>query len=87
VQKDATFERMFEQVYIVESRRWTGIPVTRLSQNEKEWLLELGDRLHNRVVGQDQAVNSVANAVLRRRAGLGRPQHPIGIHGTTLCQD
>lgn len=58
--------------------RWTGIPVTRLGQNEKERLVGLGDRLHNRVVGQDQAVNAVAEAVLRSRAGLGRPQQPTG---------
>jgi len=58
--------------------RWTGIPVTRLGQNEKERLIGLGDRLHNRVVGQDQAVNAVAEAVLRSRAGLGRSQQPTG---------
>lgn len=58
--------------------RWTGIPVTRLGQNEKERLLGLADRLHHRVVGQDQAVNAVAEAVLRSRAGLGRPQQPTG---------
>jgi len=72
VQKDAAFERMFQQVYIVEPRRGTGIPVTLLSQNEKEWSLELGARLHNRVVGQDQAVNAIVDAVVRSRAGLGR---------------
>eukprot|EP00258_Populus_trichocarpa_P026394 XP_024442413.1 chaperone protein ClpB1 [Populus trichocarpa] len=58
--------------------RWTGIPVTRLGQNEKERLIGLADRLHHRVVGQDQAVNAVAEAVLRSRAGLGRPQQPTG---------
>ncbi|WVZ20554.1 hypothetical protein V8G54_007876 [Vigna mungo] len=58
--------------------RWTGIPVTRLGQNDKERLIGLADRLHERVVGQDQAVNSVAEAVLRSRAGLGRPQQPTG---------
>jgi ATP-dependent Clp protease ATP-binding subunit ClpB len=58
--------------------RWTGIPVTRLGQNEIERLIGLGDRLHNRIVGQDQAVNAVAEAVLRSRAGLGRPQQPTG---------
>ncbi|KAL3570927.1 hypothetical protein D5086_028176 [Populus alba] len=58
--------------------RWTGIPVTRLGQNEKERLIGLPDRLHHRVVGQDQAVNAVAEAVLRSRAGLGRPQQPTG---------
>ncbi|WJX81176.1 Chaperone protein ClpB1 [Trifolium repens] len=58
--------------------RWIGIPVTRLGQNEKERLVGLGDRLRNRVVGQDQAVMAVADAVLRSRAGLGRPQQPTG---------
>ncbi|KAG2254194.1 hypothetical protein Bca52824_084330 [Brassica carinata] len=58
--------------------RWTGIPVTRLGQNEKERLIGLADRLHKRVVGQDQAVSAVAEAILRSRAGLGRPQQPTG---------
>lgn len=66
-----------EQIAEVVSR-WTGIPVTRLGQNEKERLIGLADRLHHRVVGQDQAVNAVAEAVLRSRAGLGRPQQPTG---------
>lgn len=58
--------------------RWTGIPVTRLGQNEKERLIGLTERLHHRVVGQDLAVSAVAEAVLRSRAGLGRPQQPTG---------
>ncbi|TYH80278.1 hypothetical protein ES332_D03G121500v1 [Gossypium tomentosum] len=58
--------------------RWTGIPVTRLGQNEKERLIVLAERLHQRVVGQNQAVDAVAEAVLRSRAGLGRPQQPTG---------
>ncbi|KAL8143930.1 hypothetical protein V2J09_016962 [Rumex salicifolius] len=58
--------------------RWTGIPVTRLGQNDKERLIGLAERLHQRVVGQDQAVGAVAEAVLRSRAGLGRPQQPMG---------
>ncbi|KAG2324209.1 hypothetical protein Bca52824_006937 [Brassica carinata] len=58
--------------------RWTGIPVTRLGQNEKDRLIGLADRLHKRVVGQDQAVSAVAEAILRSRAGLGRPQQPTG---------
>ncbi|MCI29598.1 chaperone protein ClpB1-like, partial [Trifolium medium] len=58
--------------------RWTGIPVTRLGQNEIERLVGLGERLHNRIVGQNQAVDAVAEAVLRSRAGLGRPQQPTG---------
>lgn len=66
-----------EQIAEVVSR-WTGIPVTRLGQNDKERLIGLGERLHKRVVGQDQAVEAVAEAVLRSRAGLGRPQQPTG---------
>ncbi|GAB4845407.1 Chaperone protein ClpB1 [Ancistrocladus abbreviatus] len=66
-----------EQIAEVVSR-WTGIPVTRLGQNEKERLVGLAERLHQRVVGQDQAVAAVAEAVLRSRAGLGRPQQPTG---------
>ncbi|KAG1367807.1 chaperone protein ClpB1 [Cocos nucifera] len=66
-----------EQIAEVVSR-WTGIPVTRLGQNEKERLIGLAERLHKRVVGQDQAVDAVAEAVLRSRAGLGRPQQPTG---------
>ena len=58
--------------------RWTGIPVTRLGQNDKERLMGLAERLHQRVVGQDRAVDAVAEAVLRSRAGLGRPQQPTG---------
>ncbi|CAH2076482.1 unnamed protein product, partial [Thlaspi arvense] len=58
--------------------RWTGIPVTRLDQNEKERLISLADRLSQRVVGQDQAVKVVAEAILRSMAGLGRPQQPTG---------
>jgi ATP-dependent Clp protease ATP-binding subunit ClpB len=58
--------------------RWTGIPVTRLNQTEKQRLLKLGDHLHRRVVGQEEAVDSIAEAVLRARAGLARPHQPLG---------
>lgn len=58
--------------------RWSGIPVTRLLESEREKLLHLEDILHQRVVGQDEAVISVANAVLRARAGLKDPRRPIG---------
>lgn len=65
--------------YVVQVvSRWTGIPVTRLGQNEKSRLLGLAERLHQRVVGQDEAVQAVAEAVLRSRAGLGRQQQPTG---------
>jgi len=57
---------------------WTGIPVTRLLEGEKEKLLRLDSILHERVIGQDEAVQSVADAVLRARAGLQDPSRPIG---------
>ncbi len=58
--------------------RWTGIPVTRLMQGEKEKLIHLDEELHKRVVGQDEAVRAVADAVLRARAGIKDPNRPIG---------
>ncbi|CAM0149050.1 unnamed protein product [Urochloa decumbens] len=58
--------------------RWTGIPVNTLDQDEKEKLMCLADRLRERVVGQEAAVNLVAQAVLRSRAGLDQPGQPIG---------
>ena len=58
--------------------RWTGIPVTKLSQTEKQKLLNLSDQVHKRVVGQDEAVDEVCDAVLRSRAGLSRPNQPTG---------
>ncbi len=57
--------------------RWTHIPVSRLIQSEKEKLLQLAESLHQRVVGQDEAVNAVADAVLRARAGMKDPNRPI----------
>ncbi|WP_282804207.1 ATP-dependent chaperone ClpB [Clostridium tetani] len=57
---------------------WTGIPVTKLIEGEKDKLLRLEDELKSRVIGQDEAVNAVANAVLRARAGMKDPQKPIG---------
>ncbi|WP_347488191.1 ATP-dependent chaperone ClpB [Desulfoscipio sp. XC116] len=58
--------------------RWTGIPVTKLMEGEREKLIHLDDELHKRVVGQDEAVQAVADAVLRARAGIKDPQRPIG---------
>lgn len=58
--------------------KWTHIPVTKLMEGEREKLLKLGDILHNRVIGQDEAVTAVADAVLRARAGLKDPRRPIG---------
>ncbi|HNW20920.1 MAG TPA: ATP-dependent chaperone ClpB, partial [Bacteroidales bacterium] len=58
--------------------KWTGIPVTRLLQSEKEKLLNLENELHKRVVGQDHAIEAVANAIRRSRSGLSDPNKPIG---------
>jgi ATP-dependent Clp protease ATP-binding subunit ClpB len=58
--------------------RWTGIPVSRLLEGEREKLLRLPEVLHGRVIGQDEAVQAVADAVLRARAGLKDPSRPIG---------
>ena len=57
---------------------WTGIPVTRMMETEREKLLKLEERLHERVVGQDEAVEAVANAVRRSRSGLQDPNRPLG---------
>ncbi len=75
--------------------KWTGIPVTRLLQSEREKLLALPETLHKRVVGQDEAVQVVADAVLRARAGLSDPMRPLasfiflgptGVGKTELCK-
>jgi ATP-dependent Clp protease ATP-binding subunit ClpB len=58
--------------------RWTGIPVTKLLEGEKQKLLHLDDELHRRVIGQDEAVDAVAEAVIRSRSGLSDPNRPIG---------
>lgn len=58
--------------------RWTGIPVSKMMQSEKDKLLHLEDELHERVIGQDEAIAAVADAVRRSRAGLQDPRRPIG---------
>ena len=58
--------------------RWTGVPVTRLKEGEREKLLKLPELLHQRVIGQDEAVQKVADAILRSRAGIANPNRPIG---------
>ena len=58
--------------------RWTGIPVNKMVQSEKEKLLHLEEELHSRVVGQDEAIRAIADAVRRSRAGLNDPKRPIG---------
>jgi ATP-dependent Clp protease ATP-binding subunit ClpB len=58
--------------------RWTGIPVTRLEESEREKLLQLDDVLHERVIGQDEAVDAVTDAIIRARSGIKDPRQPIG---------
>ena len=58
--------------------RWTGIPVAKLMEGEREKILHLGDLLHKRVIGQDEAVEKVSEAIMRSRAGIGDPRKPIG---------
>jgi ATP-dependent Clp protease ATP-binding subunit ClpB len=59
--------------------KWTGIPVSRLMEGEVEKLIHMEERLHRRVIGQDEAVEAVANALRRSRAGLQDPERPIGV--------
>ncbi|MDE3241166.1 MAG: ATP-dependent chaperone ClpB [Nitrospirota bacterium] len=66
-----------EDIALVVSR-WTGIPVTRLMEGEMEKLLKMEELLHQRVIGQDEAVRAVADAVLRARSGIKDPNRPIG---------
>jgi len=58
--------------------RWTGVPVTRMLQSEREKLLHLEDELHKRVVGQEEAIEAISDAIRRSRAGLSDPKKPIG---------
>jgi ATP-dependent Clp protease ATP-binding subunit ClpB len=58
--------------------RWTGIPVAKLGTTDRERLLGLAEHLHKRVIGQDEALNAIADAVLRSRAGMSRPNQPTG---------
>jgi ATP-dependent Clp protease ATP-binding subunit ClpB len=71
-------EEVSEEDIAAVVSRWTGVPVTKLLEGEKEKLLHLEDELHKRVIGQDEAVNAVAEAVVRARSGLKDPQRPIG---------
>jgi ATP-dependent Clp protease ATP-binding subunit ClpB len=73
LQEEVTADEVAEVV-----SRWTGIPVSRLLEGEKEKLLRLDQILHQRVIGQDEAVQAVADAVIRARSGLKDPKRPIG---------
>jgi ATP-dependent Clp protease ATP-binding subunit ClpB len=71
-------EEVDEDDVAVVVSRWTGIPVTRLMEGETEKLIRMEERLHERVVGQDEAVEAVSNALRRSRSGLQDPNRPIG---------
>ncbi|AKC61171.1 clpB protein [Clostridium sporogenes] len=71
-------EEVTEQEISEIISKWTGIPVTRLVETERQKLLQLGDQLETRVIGQREAVKAVTNAVIRARAGLKDPRKPIG---------
>ncbi len=73
LREEVTAEEIAEVV-----SRWAGVPVTKLLEGEREKLLRLGDILHQRVIGQDEAVSAVADAVLRSRAGIKNRSRPVG---------
>jgi ATP-dependent Clp protease ATP-binding subunit ClpB len=73
LKEEVTAEEVAEVV-----SRWTGVPVTKILEGEKDKLLRLDEELHHRVIGQDEAVQAVADAVIRARSGLKDPKRPIG---------
>ena len=73
IKEEVTYEDIADVV-----AKWTGIPVTKMIQSEREKLLKLEDELHKRVVGQEEAIEAISDAVRRSRAGLQNPQKPIG---------
>ena len=73
IKEEVTYEDIAEVV-----AKWTGIPVTKMLQSDREKLLKLEDELHKRVVGQEEAIEAVSDAVRRSRAGLQNPQKPVG---------
>ena len=77
-QRSMVHDTVTEEEIAAIVARWTGIPVARLVEGEREKLLHLDDYLHRRVVGQDEAVQKVTEAILRSRAGIADPNRPIG---------
>jgi ATP-dependent Clp protease ATP-binding subunit ClpB len=73
IKEEVTYEDIADVV-----AKWTGIPVTKMLQSDREKLLKLEDQLHKRVVGQEEAIEAVSDAVRRSRAGLQNPQKPLG---------
>jgi len=77
-QKAEAYPHVTEEDIAEIVAKWTGIPIVRLEEKESEKLLKLEDHLHERVVGQDEAISAIANAVRRSRAGLKDPKRPTG---------
>ncbi|TDU40528.1 ATP-dependent Clp protease ATP-binding subunit ClpB [Gelidibacter sediminis] len=73
IKEEVTYEDIAEVV-----AKWTGIPITKMLQSDREKLLKLEEQLHKRVIGQEEAITAVSDAVRRSRAGLQNPQKPIG---------
>ena len=73
IKEEVTYEDIAEVV-----AKWTGIPVTKMLQSDREKLLKLEDELHKRVIGQEEAITAVSDAVRRSRAGLQNPEKPVG---------
>jgi ATP-dependent Clp protease ATP-binding subunit ClpB len=73
IKEEVTYEDIAEVV-----AKWTGIPITKMLQSDREKLLKLEDELHHRVVGQEEAISAVSDAVRRSRAGLQNPEKPVG---------
>lgn len=79
IQQNALLREEVTETEIAEIvAKWTGIPVSKLMEGQREKILQLGEILHNRVIGQDEAVDAVADAILRSRSGLSDPNKPIG---------
>ncbi len=78
MEKEGVKEEVTEEDVARVVSRWTGIPVSRMMESESEKLLHMEERIHQRVIGQDEAVRSVAEAIRRGRAGLKDPRRPVG---------
>ncbi len=77
-ERDARTVEVTEEDIAIVASKWTGIPVTRLTQSETDKILHMEERLHERIIGQEEAVRAVSQAIRRNRTGLGNPNRPIG---------
>ncbi len=77
-EKQAKLPEVTEEDIALVASKWTGIPVTKITQSESEKILKMEEFLHERIIGQDEAVKAVSQAIRRSRTGLGNPKKPIG---------